>query len=126
MSGSVRHLVVVKKVLQLQILLALIASLCTYMVHRNIYDVYSSIIGAIIAIVPTLVYIRIAFKDGFVTSPVRALSKHQKAFFVRFALNLILFLIVFLFYRNCNFLILFISYGVVLSAYWLSLAKTGV
>lgn len=125
MSGSVRHLVVVKKVLQLQMLLALIVALCTYLVHRNIHDVYSSIIGAIIAIVPTLVYIRIAFKNGLVTSPVRALSKHQKAFFVRFALNLILFSIVFLFCRNCNFLILFISYGVVLSAYWLSLVKTG-
>lgn len=125
MSGNTGHLVIVKKVLQLQILLALAVVLCAYLMRCNINDACSSIIGAVIAILPTLIYVRIAFKNGLVTSPIKALGRHQKAFFIRFALNLFLFLITFLFYRNCNFLILFISYVVVLGAYWLSLAKTG-
>lgn len=123
MSSSIKHVLIVSKVLRLQIFLALFAAVIAYLVHHHINDVHSSLIGAVIAILPTLVYTKIAFKNGLVTSPVKALGRHQKAFFVRFFLNLILFLVVFLFYRNCNFVILFISYGAVLSAYWLSLTN---
>lgn len=118
-----RNLTKVMAVVKLQILIAIAWILCTALVSKNLNSVYSSVIGTLIAVVPTYAYVRIAFRDGAVVTPIIALQNHKKAATLKFVLNLSLFLLVCLFYRSCNFLALFGAFFVVLSAYWLSLAK---
>lgn len=120
-----RHFAVVVRVLKLQLLLAVCSVVITAIIVSNLNSIYSSLIGCVIAIVPTVAYVLIAFRDGVVVSPSKAFQNHKNAFMVRFLLNVLLFVLTCVLYKNCNYLTLFSSFCVVLSAYWLSIAKVG-
>lgn len=118
-----KNLTKVMAVVKLQIFIAIAWVLCVVIVAHNLNTISSSVLGALIAIIPTYIYVKFAFKDGVVVAPIRALRNHKMAILVRFILNLSLFLLVCLFYQRCNFLALLGAFFVVLSAYWLSLLK---
>lgn len=119
-----KYLAAIGVVLKLQVLLAIICVVSAWVIYQNLDVLYSSAIGALIAITTTYVYARVAFKDGKVVAPYRALQNHKKAFLIRFMLNFVLFLVTCVFYRSCHFYTLFIVFFVVLSAYWFSFIKT--
>lgn len=88
------------------------------------YDYFiSSILGSVIAIIPTFLYVKVAFVNGVINYPENALKQHKRAMKLRFLLTLILFALVFVYFRHCNFLLLFIDYIVTLSAYWINLIR---
>jgi hypothetical protein len=109
----------IKRTLKIQLILGVMAIIIfTISKHGAINSLVSSILGFAIALSGTLVYIKIAFSSGVITHPSVAYTLHKKAMVSRFATNLLLFAIVFLVYKNCDALVLIITYCVTYSAYW--------
>jgi F0F1-type ATP synthase assembly protein I len=88
---------------------------------RSMNALLSGMIGLIIALISTIVGAKIAFSDGLVVAPSVAYTRHKKAMIGRFILNLLLFAVVVLVYRQCNYIALFLTYIVALSGYWIGL-----
>ena len=121
MWNKSRSLAPVWRVVKLQLILAIICTLIVLMTVHSRNAVISSLVAAMIAIIPTALYIKIAFAKGVVNYPQNALKQHKKAMVARFLASLVLFFLVCCYFRQCNFLVLFIVYIIILSAYWFSL-----
>jgi F0F1-type ATP synthase assembly protein I len=127
MKANKKNLSSVYNVINLQVMLAIASCLIALILSRSIKDVnvfYSAIIGAFVAIFPSYIYMLVAFKNGAVVQPELAIKNHKTAFLVKFLLNFILFAVVFIFYKRCNFLVLFVVFFLVLGSYWLSLISS--
>lgn len=86
----------------------------------NVDAIVSACFGFILVFIPTLVYVKISNMRKIM--PVyQVYSKHQKAELMKFTLNFIGFILVFVFYRNVHVLAFFATYVVTLSSYWLGL-----
>ena len=118
-----QHLILGQKVIRWELSLALICTLVVAVVTRNYNSIISAFLGGVLVLVPTLIYVYIAFRKGVIAYPGVALGRHQQAMVLRFVVNFVLFALVVIIYRQCNFLLLLISYFVTLSGYWLSLVK---
>ncbi len=117
------HLILGHKVIRCELILALICICVIALFTRNYNSIFSAFLGGVLGLVPTIVYAYIAFRKGIVVYPEAALRRHQKAMVFRFIANFVLFTLVLIMYRQCNFLLLLISYFVTLSGYWFSLIK---
>ena len=117
--GFIRNNLVVWLQLSLIFLLVTLVGAVT----QSFNSILSAFMGGVSVLISTLVYGFVAFKDGIIVCPKVAFNNHQKAILGRFIANLILFILIFLLYRKCDFLSLFIAYIVVLSSYWLALVK---
>lgn len=108
-------------VVKLQVLLG---SLCfiAAILSWNLYVIISALLGALLVIIPTLVYIRVSMVRKVL--PVgQVFAKHQKAELFKFFTNLFGFAIVFITFKKVHVLALFTTYVVTLSSYWISLYK---
>lgn len=114
----------VRLVLRLQFGLGGVFSILCLFVTQELHDFISAILGFMLVIIPTLVYIKIAFAQGMVVAPNIALQLHKKAIIYRFLASTALFGVVCLGYKSGNFLILFVAYLVTLSGYWFSLLRS--
>ncbi|MBP9743351.1 MAG: ATP synthase subunit I, partial [Burkholderiales bacterium] len=112
-----------QRAVKLQIGLSLICVVVTAIIAKNLNSIISAAVGGGLAIIPTLLYAYIVFRKGLINYPATTLRLHQMAMAVRFIANFVLFVIVCLNYKQLDFLILFVTYLVTLSAYWLSLIK---
>ena len=119
------HLIFGHRVITLQFLLGLLCTLVVAGLTRNYNSTFSAVVGAGLVIFPTLVYSIIAFAKGSVAFPVIVLGRHQKAMIARFVLNFVLFFIVLVTYRQCDFVVLFSTYLITFSGYWFSLVFPG-
>lgn len=109
------------KVVKLQFFIGLTAIFFVAVISQKLNILISAGFGFVLAYVPTVVYSKIAFAKGLVVLPHVALLQHQKAMLIKFILNLLLFGLVFLLYKQCNFMALLFVYFMTLSAYWISL-----
>lgn len=121
MNGLSKFSANIKLVLKLQLVFALVMTALSYMINRSAANLLSALVGGAIAIIPTQVYVKVAFSRGLVVNPNEALRLHKKAVVSRFLLTMGLFVLVLIMYRKCNFFVAFITYIVVLSAYWFGL-----
>jgi F0F1-type ATP synthase assembly protein I len=112
---------IVKQILKTQLALGAIAVIILAIFRPNLNSVISATLGVSFVVVTTFIYAKIAFAKGLVLLPSVAFLRHQKAMFARFLINILLFILVFLIYRNCDFLALFTAYIVTMSSYWFSL-----
>lgn len=112
-----------QKAIRLQVGLCLTCIVVVAIVAKNFNSVVSAAVGGGLVIIPTLLYAHIVFRKGVVNYPATTLRLHQIAMVARFIANFVLFVIVCLSYKQCDFLTLFVTYLVTLSAYWLSLIK---
>jgi F0F1-type ATP synthase assembly protein I len=117
------HLILGHKVIRLETALLLMFTLVVAVVSRSCNSALSAFLGGVLVLLPTLIYSCLAFRQGLIAYPNVALRRHQKAMVFRFLANFILFALVTIFYRQCNFLLLIIGYFVTISGYWLSLIK---
>ncbi len=108
------------QVVKLQFLIGVLAILVTAVKSLNSYATISAILGFLLALLPTLVYIRIAWSKK-VLPPDTVFAKHKKAELYKFFVNLFGFAIVFIFFRQVHALALFTTYVVTLSSYWFSM-----
>lgn len=106
-------------IVKLQILIGILC-LAIAIFSWNMYLILSVILGALLVIVPTLVYIRVSMMNKVI--PVgQVFARHQKAELFKFFTNLVGFALVFILFKKVHVLALFTTYVVTLSSYWLSL-----
>ncbi len=115
------QLIIGHKVILWEVVLTLIFTLLVAVISKNFNSILSAFLGGVLVFIPTLVYSFFAFKKGVVAYPGVVLKRHQKAMVFRFLANFILFALVIIFYRQCNFLLLLIGYLVTIAGYWVSL-----
>lgn len=118
-----QHIILSHKVIRWELTLAGICTLVVAITTKNFNSTLSAILGGILVLVPTVIYAFIAFRKGVIAYPGVALGRHQKAMVFRFIINFVLFALVVIFYRQCNFLVLLITYLITMGGYWLSLIK---
>lgn len=118
------RLMPVWRVIKLQLAGGASCSLIALIIMQNRSYFVSALLGCIIAIIPTVVYIKIAFAKGVINYPQKALKQHKNAMVLRFLTSLLLFAVVFMCFKHCDFLVLFSTYIIVLSAYWFSLVTS--
>ena len=93
MFYSNRHFKNVKNIIKLQLFMGLLCSIFTIVITKDINSSFSAFLGFILAILPTLIYIRIAFAKGLIAAPQVVLARHYKAMILKFILNIILFML---------------------------------
>ena len=106
-----------------QLIIGVFLILLTYALTRDFNDTNSLLIGVLMSIMSTLCYVLITFRVGFVHLPKIAYKNHQIAVIIKFMLNIVVFILVLNYYKNCNFLLMLIGYVLTMSSYWLSLIK---
>ena len=121
MTNKKRDFILGHKVVKTQFCLGLLCVIVVGVITRNYNSMISALTGMGLVMLPTILYAIIAFSKGVVAYPEVALGRHQKAMVMRFLLNFALFALVLIYYRQCNFLVLFITYFVTISGYWFSL-----
>ena len=116
-SASYNH----RQVVKLQLLLAILC-LIVAVFSWNVYLMVSVLIGSLLVIVPTLVYIKVS-KINKVMPVNQVFARHQRAELFKFFSNLVGFAVVFIVFKKVHVLALFATYVVTLSSYWLSLCN---
>ena len=109
------------KVILWEVVLTVTFTLLVAIISKNLNSTLSAFLGGFLVFISTLIYSFFAFKRGVVAYPSIVLKRHQKAMVSRFLANFILFALVIIFYRQCNFLLLLIGYLVTIGGYWVSL-----
>ena len=123
MISKHKHATTVFRLVKIQSVMGLVATVALAAYGHSINTAFSGIVGLLLAIVPTVVYAKIAFANHLVVAPAVAFARHKKAMLSRFLLNLMLFAIVLALYRKCDCVALFVTYFVTLAGYWVSLVK---
>lgn len=121
MTNNHNHITIVYQVVIIQLIMGLLAVLI-FVANKHTTDtLVSSFVGLALAIAPTIVYTKIAFGRGLFLAPNTVYLQHKKAVISRFILNLLLFSVVLLVYKHCNYAALLTTYIAGLSGYWISL-----
>lgn len=107
----------------LQLILSIIFCLIVLLLSRNLNIAISAFVGSMIVVITNCSYICIAFSKGLVVEPNLALSLHKRAMLTKFVTNLVIFVLVFILYKQCSYLVLFLGYIVAQSSAWLMLLK---
>lgn len=80
----------------------------------------SALMGGLTAILPALLYIRVAYAVGR-ASPAVLMKAHYKAEAAKFSLTLLIFVVVLLFFKDLSVAAYFSSYALAVLAYWFGL-----
>lgn len=123
MISNRKYRTTVFKLARLQLVMGLVVTVSFAAYKQSLNTAFSGIAGILLAIIPTVVYARVAFGKRSVEIPVVALSRHKKGMIARFLLNLVLFAVILFFYKKCDYIALFVVYFIVLAGYWVSLVK---
>jgi len=111
----------VSNVLVWQIRLALpMIILCTVLGLPDWHPALSAVMGALVGIVPALVYVRVAYRQPR-GAPGRLLAAHFVAEAAKLAVTVLMFVLVLWLYKDVVPLALFSSFFATLAAYWIAL-----
>ncbi len=121
MKNSPKHISIMYRLVIIQSVMGLLTAIIIAAYTHSMNALFSGVVGLIIALISTIIGAKIAFSDGLVVAPDVAYTRHKKAMIGRFVLNLLLFAVVVLVYRQCNYIALLLTYIVALSGYWISL-----
>lgn len=110
------------RVITIKVILAVIFITIIAVFNRNLYSCLSALLGFLLALLPALVYIKVVYTDRVLPAEV-VMVRHKKAELYKFFTNILGFVIVFICFRQVHLLVLFASYLVTLSAYWLALLR---
>lgn len=108
----------------IQLGLGLIVSILFMLLKRNVNSTVSACLGAFMSVLLTIFSAKVAFAKGDIVLPKQAIAQHKKAMLVKWLLNILLFAVVLIFYKKCDYTALFISYSITLAGYWVSLIIT--
>ncbi|NDV13523.1 ATP synthase subunit I [Crenobacter caeni] len=111
----------IKRVVWLQCKLTVVAvAVAAVWSSGDVSAVVSALMGGLTAIVPALLYIRVAYAVRR-ASPAVLMKAHYKAEAAKFALTLLIFVVVLLFFKDLSVAAYFSSYALVVLAYWFGL-----
>lgn len=108
------------QIIKIKIVLGIILILIFAIFSQNLYTTLSALLGFLLALLPALFYIKIAWSNKILLAN-QIFAKHKKAEIYKFNVNLLGFLVVFISFKQVHALALFTTYMVTLSGYWLSL-----
>lgn len=111
---------VVIRVIKYQTIQGAIAILALSLWYQSKIVIISSILGLLLAVIPTVVYAKIAISKK-VENYLLAYKKHKTAMIIKFVVNGIGFLLVFSMIKNLSAGVLFSVYIIALSGHWTSL-----
>ncbi len=117
-----KNFIAVVQVLKWQVIFGITAILFVSAIKHNVDSSLSALLGLLCVLLPTIIYIRVAFVKQVLAAE-NVLKLHKKAMLLKFISNLILFALVFLFYKKCDVIVLFVTYIFSISGYWFSLLK---
>jgi F0F1-type ATP synthase assembly protein I len=123
MNYSNQYLVLGKRVIILELMIALIFVVAITGISQNINTALSALFGAGLVILSTLVYFYVAFRKGVIANSNIALKRHKMAMILKFSTNVLGFALILAIFKNCNFIVFIAAYIITLSGYWLSLIK---
>ncbi len=106
-----------------QLCTLIILLLITALLFKGKNNILSVLFGSLIVILSTFLYGCIAFAQGLVVKPKIAIMLHQRAMLFKFILNTMLFMLVIIFFKRCNYIFLFVSYIITQSTVWLILLR---
>ena len=110
-----------KRVLRAQVRLTLLAMLVSVLIAGAVPSVPTSVlIGGLCAIMPALLYVRIADKVQRAAPPV-LMRAHYQAEAVKFVVTVLLFAATFAFFKDLSVVGLFAGYIAATSGYWFGL-----
>ena len=115
-----KNFIAVVQVLKWQVIFGITAILLVSVIKHDINSSFSALLGLLCVLLPTIIYIRVAFVKQVLAAE-NVLKLHKKAMLLKFISNLILFALVFLFYKKCDVIVLFMTYIISISGYWFSL-----
>lgn len=122
-SKQNKYLKKVRFVVYLQLSLGSLSTIAALIVTYSLNSTFSGFLGMLVAVVPTLVYIKFAFGKGLHQLPLDVWKNHKRAMQYKFITTLLVFASIFFLYRNCNFLVLFAVYIITSLANWLALIR---
>ena len=108
------------KVVKWQLIVGLIVFLLISVVFRNVQVSTSSGLGLLLAIVPSLVYIKLVWNSQYLPI-IRVYAQHKKAILLKFITNIAGFMLVLVAYHEVQFLALLVTYVSSLTGTWFSL-----
>lgn len=113
-----RYLQEINSLFKLQFRIGLVIAIVLAIYTMNIHVIISSLLGTALVIAPSFAYLAIIAKKKWVAHPEEVLYRHKRGIITKFLLNIIIFSFIFVLYKNCNLLVLFFTYFIVLSSYW--------
>lgn len=114
------------RVIKLQFAIGLTIIIVVTLFSKSALSVLSALSGFLIAVLPAIVYIKIAWSNKVLDAE-QIFAKHKKAEICKFMLTIFGFLVIFIFFKKVQAGTLFVTYVATLSSYWLCLfyqAKT--
>lgn len=112
---------VIRIILKIQLFIALFMLFVCTIMTKDINAIISVIIGSGLIIFLTVLYYYISIKNNLITLPKIALKNHKKAAIYKFSINIIAFICIYLIYKGCNYLWLFLGYIATQISFWLIL-----
>ena len=107
----------------LQVCVCMIMIISSYTLTQSMNLVFSCLLGCVFVFVLNVIHFRVAFSNGLILKPKKALLQHKKAMFLKFVVNIIIFITIFIYYKNCNYLALFLGYIITQFSGWIILFK---
>lgn len=112
---------VIQIVLKIQLFISLCMLFICTMMTKDINAIISLVIGSGLIIFLTIVSYYITLKNNLIVLPKIAIKNHKKSAIYKFSINIIAFIFVYLLYKNCNYLWLFLGYSATQLSFWISL-----
>ncbi len=110
-------------VIKLQFIQGIVALLMVFLYKYSFSALYSGFLGLLIAVIPTIAYAKVVITEKIDNANIMY-RKHKKAMMIKFIINGMIFMLVFLFVKNINIFSLFFVYIVAISGYWTSLLSS--
>ncbi|MCX8514396.1 MAG: hypothetical protein ORN24_02390 [Burkholderiales bacterium] len=123
MNYSNQYLNLGKRVLVLELIIAIVFIGAITIITNNTNSALSALFGGVLVISSTLVYFYVAFRKGVIANSNIALKRHKIAMILKFSTNVLGFALILSLFKDCNFIIFIAAYVITLSGYWLSLIK---
>lgn len=104
------HLLKIRKWILYQIVLSFIFVLTVAIVQRNKIDFISAIFATMVVLIPNLTCYIVAYRgDSLKKTSIAIFKQHKQAMVAKFLMNICMFALVFIFFKGCNIVILFIG-----------------
>jgi F0F1-type ATP synthase assembly protein I len=116
-----QYLQEINRIFKLQLSLGGVTIVILAIFTQNIHIVISAILGTLLVVIPAFIYLLMIVRNKWVALPEVIIKRHKNGLIFKFMVNLLLFALIFNFYKQCNLLSLFATYIIVLSSYWLVL-----
>jgi hypothetical protein len=118
MFKIVNYIMPIRLLLRLQLFIALLLLIICLFMTNSCNSVLSATIGSLLVFSLTYLTYFLTLHNSLVVLPNIAIKNHKKTMIYKFFINIIFFLLIYILYKNCNYLWLFIGYISTQLSFW--------